>query len=143
MAIKTDRKSYLAIGAVLLIIFGLFIFQQSKGPSKNNSRKTPTIKYIGPTVRQEIVDVKTKKPSASTALVKPGTTALELLEKTTAVKMKGEGTTAYVTDINGITANTSKKEYWAFSINGKLASVGAGSYQLKDKDIIRWEIKNY
>ena len=57
--------------------------------------------------------------------------------------VRGEGKNAYVTGINGREADTKKKEYWAFYVNGKPATVGAGSYILKQADKIEWKIENY
>ena len=72
-----------------------------------------------------------------------GTTALELLREAVEVETKGEGISAYVTSIDGLEAEESKKEFWSMYVNGKMASVGAGSYILKNGDIIEWKIENY
>ena len=40
-------------------------------------------------------------------------------------------------------AEESKKEYWAFYINGKMANVGAADYQTKEGDKIEWKIEKY
>lgn len=70
-------------------------------------------------------------------------TALELLQDEAKITTKGQGIDAYVTTINGRIAQDSKKEYWAFYINGKLSTVGAGSYTLRQGDRIEWKIANY
>ena len=72
-----------------------------------------------------------------------GKTALDLTKEKTNIKAKGEGVNAYVTEINGQEALNSKKEYWAFFVNGKMAEIGAGSYQLKEGDKIEWKIEKY
>ncbi len=72
-----------------------------------------------------------------------GKTALDLTREKAIIKTKGEGANAYVTEINGIEAQVSKKEYWAFYVNGKMAEVGAGSYKLKEGDKIQWQIEKY
>ena len=72
-----------------------------------------------------------------------GKTALDLTKEKASVKIKGEGVNAYVTEINRQETLNSKKEYWAFYVNGKMAEVGAGSYQLKDGDKIEWKIEKY
>ena len=70
-------------------------------------------------------------------------TVLDLLKQTAAVVTKGEKENAFVTEINGKEANESKKEFWAFYLNGKMSPVGAGSYKLKNKDRIEWKIEKY
>ena len=72
-----------------------------------------------------------------------GKTALDLTKEKANIKTKGEGVNAYVTEINGQEALNSKKEYWAFYVNGKMAEVGAGSYKLKEGDKIEWKLANY
>ena len=72
-----------------------------------------------------------------------GKTALDLTKEKASVQIKGEGTNAYVTEINGQEALNAKKEYWAFYVNGEIAEIGAGSYQLKEGDRIEWRIEKY
>ncbi len=73
-----------------------------------------------------------------------GKTALDLLvEKYPNSKTSGEGAMAFVTEINGRVADTSKNEFWKFLINGEDAQVGAGTYQTKSTDQITWEIDTY
>ena len=45
--------------------------------------------------------------------------------------------------INGRRVDDRKNEYWAFYLNGKMAQIGAGSYQLKNGDKIEWKIETY
>ncbi len=75
--------------------------------------------------------------------VEEGTTALDLLKSNNKVKTQGEGKNAFVVEINGVKAEIAKKQFWAFYINGKMASVGAGSYQLRQGDKILWQLENY
>lgn len=73
---------------------------------------------------------------------KANTTALSLLEKNAEIKTSGSGKNVFVTTINGITANP-KNQYWAFYINGKSATIGAGSYVTKDSDTITWKLSSF
>lgn len=73
---------------------------------------------------------------------KDGVTALELLGQKTEIKTNGTGENAFVTTINGITAD-SASQYWAFDVNGKAATVGAGSYITKDGDTITWTLTTF
>lgn len=70
-------------------------------------------------------------------------TALDLLKSYNTVAMKGEGINAYVTTIDTHKADDSRNEFWAFYVNGKQASVGAGSYILRAGDKIEWKIEKY
>lgn len=69
-------------------------------------------------------------------------TALDQLGNTVSVKTSGKGADAFITEINGYSTE-GKKEFWAFYVNGKQATVGAGSYQLKNGDKIEWKIEKY
>lgn len=76
---------------------------------------------------------------------KEGVSALALLRAATNdhFKAKGSGKNAFVTSIDGVTADNSKHQYWAFYVNGKLAQVGAGAYVTKDGDEIKWKLETY
>jgi len=71
---------------------------------------------------------------------KEGVNALMLLKEHAVVH---ESTPGFVDSINGGKAESSKHEYWAFYVNGKLASVGAAQYITHDKDQIEWKIETY
>lgn len=91
------------------------------------------------------VEIKDEKNSANNEISykgKTNTTALSLLEKNAEIKTSGSGKNAFVTTINGVTANP-KNQYWAFYINGKSATVGAGSYITKDSDTIIWKLSSF
>lgn len=72
-----------------------------------------------------------------------GKTALEATEANTKVEAKGTGVNAFVTSINGYSADTHKREFWEFDVNSAEAAVGAGSYIIKNHDEIEWKISNY
>jgi hypothetical protein len=69
-------------------------------------------------------------------------TALDQLVNTVSNKINGKGVSAFITEINSYSTE-GKKEFWAFYVNGKQSTVGAGSYQLKDGDKIEWKIEKY
>jgi hypothetical protein len=72
-----------------------------------------------------------------------GKTALEATEAKTIVITNGTGTNAFVASINNRIADTKKREFWEFDVNGKEAEVGAGSYILNNHDEIEWKITNF
>ena len=58
------------------------------------------------------------------------------------VKQRGRGSASLVTAIDGV-ENEGSGRNWLFSVNGKSADVGAGSYQLAKGDTVLWEFKEY
>lgn len=74
---------------------------------------------------------------------KDGTTALALLQQHTKVALKGSGDLAFVTSINGLKADDSKKQYWSLLVNGQASNVGAGSLITKNSDSITWKLTTY
>jgi len=125
----------IAIGAIL----GLLRYQ---GNSQSTSRKVTPEKSI--TTEKEIVVIQTlHKESPDEVTVNQGETALDLLQQTADITLKGEGENAFVTSINGIVADDTKKEFWAFYVNSEQAEVGAGSYLLQSGDKIAWKLETY
>lgn len=68
-----------------------------------------------------------------------GKNALALLKQHATVQTKHYSFGDLVTSINGTAGNGPK--YWTFYVNGKQASVGAGSYVTKDSDKIMWKLQ--
>lgn len=94
------------------------------------------------TVSQKIIySAKQKKESRKDILQQ--WTALQALQSIAQVKTQGEGKEAFIIAIDDRKADDSKKEFWAFYVNGKQAEIGAGSYSIKDGDSIEWRIENY
>lgn len=75
--------------------------------------------------------------------VPKGWSAYDLLKSYNTVATKGEGINTYITTIDNHRADEGDKEFWAFYVNGKQASVGAGSYILQPEDKIEWKIEKY
>ncbi len=68
-----------------------------------------------------------------------GKNALELLKAKYTVETKSYGSAGeFVESINGVKPDT--KHFWKFFINGKSASVGAGSYVTKNADVLEWKL---
>ena len=130
---KWFYKFFFSVLIVLIILAGYFYYQsKSQLTKKSVVQQTLTVYLKIPDqkefVKQEIIS---------------GKTALDLTKEKAIVKIKGEGMNAYVTEINGMEALNSKKDFWAFYVNSKMAEVGAGSYKLKDGDKIEWRIEKY
>lgn len=73
-----------------------------------------------------------------------GATALELLlEEDPSAEVTGEGENAFVTAIGGRAADDSKSEFWALSVDGEPAQVGAGTLETEDGQEITWTLETY
>lgn len=131
------KKSFYKIFILVLVILAIFAgysFYQSKILPNKKSVVQQTL-----TVYLKIYGQK----NFSKQKVTLGENALDLTKKIATVITKGEGVNAYVTTINGKKAKAENKEFWAFYINGKQSTVGAGGYQLKNGDKIEWKIEKY
>jgi len=68
-----------------------------------------------------------------------GKNALELLKKHATVQTKHYSFGDMVTSIDGVKGIGPK--YWTFYVNGKAASVGAGSYTMRGTDTLKWRLQ--
>ena len=127
------KKSLFFIIAFLIIVFGYFVYQ-NKLTTKKSAVQQQTITAYLKVYGQKDFNKRT---------ITLGKTALDLTKEKESIVTKGDGANAYIIGINGIAAQSSKKEYWAFYVNGKMAEVGAGSYILKDGDKIEWKLATY
>jgi predicted Holliday junction resolvase-like endonuclease len=131
---KLFYKIFSPVLIILIIISGYFFYQ---------NKLISTKKLV---IRQQNINVYLKLFGQTDFIkqnIDKNTTALSLTKEKAVIKTKGEGVNAYITAINGKVAEDLKKEFWAFYINGKMAEVGAGSYQLKAGDKIEWRLANY
>ncbi|MCL2037760.1 DUF4430 domain-containing protein [Candidatus Saccharibacteria bacterium] len=72
---------------------------------------------------------------------KDGKTAMQLLEKKHEVETKDYGDMGkFVISIDGVKA-TDGENFWAFYVNGQMASEGASTFQTKDGDKIEWKLE--
>jgi hypothetical protein len=72
-----------------------------------------------------------------------GKSVLEATQSKTNTVTSGTGVNAFVTSIEGRTADSAKNEFWKLIINGSDAQVGAGSYFIQKGDSILWQIDTY
>lgn len=130
---KSFCKFLIFVLTVLAVVAGYF-FYQSKSLSNKKSVVQETITVY--------LKVTGQKDFSKQTIVK-GKTALDLTKEKEDIVTKGDGVNAYVIGINGIKADKDNKEYWAFYVNDKPATVGAGSYKLKSGDKIEWKVERY
>ncbi len=135
------KKIWVVLITIILIAVG-FLYVKNPASQSNNSKPAESVKEKI-TVYQKIASNDTGVVSYERHEVEKGKTALDLLQRTAKVTIKDSGPNAFVTAINGLQANDKDKKYWAFYVNGTLAEVGAGSYQLKNNDKIEWKLASY
>lgn len=71
---------------------------------------------------------------------KTGKNALTLLQEKTSIEQAKSG---LVIMINKRKADDTKREFWAFYVNGEMSHVGPKEYQTKSTDKILWKIEKY
>ena len=69
-----------------------------------------------------------------------GKDALAILRQKFSVSQDNSG---MINVIAGKKADATKREYWAFYVNGKMANVGPADYRTKNTDLIEWKIEKY
>lgn len=114
------------IFAAILVLLTLILPPFFRG---SNFRKEQTI-YVSVTPIQNNVSHKGED----------GKNALVLLKQKYFVVQEASG---LVVGIGGRKAENKNREYWAFYVNGKMASVGPADYNTKDADLIEWKIEKY
>lgn len=121
-------KKILALGVlgVAVVVYLTFFLQN----------KPTTSPVLSPTisVQQQV------QASGLTYKGESGKDALTLLKQKANIELDKSG---LVSAINGRKADNDKREYWAFYVNGKSASVGPADYQTQDSDTIQWKIDKY
>lgn len=142
---KTRYKGII-IFALFLLLFTLGQYISQNGITFNHFKAEPKLNSVTVNVIKVSETINSGEDTTKVYISKEvveGKTALDLLQKTTKIQTKGEGKNAFITEINGRHADDSKREFWAFYVNGKQAEVGAGSYVIKNNDEIEWKIETY
>ena len=122
--LKNNWKQILLVVVLVLGVGYIFEFKETKTNKKENTE-----------VKSEVVDNKSFEYKGE-----EGKDALSLLKEKTAVELNDKG---MVVSVNGRKAETEKREFWGFYVNGKMAEVGAADFKTKDTDVINWKIENY
>jgi hypothetical protein len=131
MKVRNLNSITLLTGAIVLAALGVagVFWVSQKEPAKTSAQTTQQPK---------------QEDRASAAYVsykgKDGKTALDLLNSNAAVEAKDSSYGPYVDSINGVKGGTDGK-YWAFYVNGEMATVGADAYQTKTGEKIEWKFQ--
>ena len=119
------KKILITIVIIILIIGGVFVFHSHVRPDQSaGATQTATVSHA----HDNTLSYKGQT----------GKDALTLLKEKATV---GQDHSGMVNSINGITPTG--HHYWAFYVNGKMASVGPADYQTKNGDTIEWKIEKY
>lgn len=122
---KQNKKILFVI--VVVIAAGLFIWKVNDNNSNQNQQTNQTVTQKTPVTEVNYDGV-------------AGKNALALLKEKHKVETKSyKGLGELVISIDGVKADS--KHFWSFNVNGKEASVGAGSYTTKNGDKITWKLE--
>lgn len=124
------KKNIFLISGVLVLVFGVVLVQNNQ---KQNVQQVIVSRSLKPTITTTGRNTFSYKGQAEKD-------ALTLLKEKTSVEQEKSG---LVSSINSKKAESTKHEYWAFYVNGKMAEVGPSDYKTKDTDIIDWKIETY
>ncbi|SRR5258708_2635351 len=114
------------ISILILILIGILVFH----PIGNVSQKTSFVHPMTVAIQ--------KASNTFSYNGQNGKDALTLLKQQASIQQDHSG---LVVGINRV--KPTGHEYWAFYINGNLASVGPAKYQTKKSDKILWKIEKY
>jgi len=134
-------NKYKKLLILLLVVLGIaaaFVYfgrkpQKTTSPGQKNVQEFKTTLAINGILGTESFDV--------SGFI--GKTALAATEANAKVVTTGTGVNAFVTSINGRTADSKKHEFWELDANGNETQVGAGSYIIQKGDSILWKLNTY
>jgi len=124
-------KKYLSIIILILLVGGIVGSGYFSSLPPVSQKKISIA--VSPYPKQQNIDQISYKG-------KKGIDALTLLKDHALVEQDASG---LVTSIGGRVADPKLHEYWAFYVNGKIASVGPAQYKTKASDTITWKIEKY
>jgi len=120
------KKTAAIIVILILTVIGIYVFHPIGNVSQNTTAVQPT------------TAVKETKITTISYRGQNGIDALTLLKNKATVEHDHSG---LIVSING--NKPTGHSYWAFYVNGKLASFGPEQYITKNSDTIQWKIEKY
>lgn len=138
------RKIFIAILGVVMFASGCGNFalpaETTKLEVKLPKDEIAKVEDIAKPMTRNVIKEVSESQGYFSMLGVEGKTALEILKEKTKVETKSYGDLGeFVLGIDGVFGDT--KNFWAFYVNGKKASVGAGSYQTQAGDMIEWKLE--
>lgn len=105
--------------------------QAENGNSEQNNELTASITI---SLDQETEIIEEKDVS-----FEEGALLLDVLKENFEIEEKD----GFVTSIEGISAKEGETKFWAFFVNGEMATVGAGEYEVKSGDSISFDFQSW
>ncbi len=126
------KKNFMFILGLIVLVGAVYYFSSQPKPesNRNENLSNQTASEPAEAVLAEVFSYQGEE----------GKSALELLKAKAEVTESQPG---FVESINGRKADSGKREFWGFYVNGHPSEVGAGSYQTKAADVIEWKITTY
>lgn len=142
---KKNNFILFIIGLVLVVGLSIYFTQANNANENPKNNQTSVENTTSGTDRELLSPASlnlTITPDGKTVNHngKTGYSAYELLTKITQVEADNTGFGPIVKSINGV-AQTDK-EFWLYSVDGKMATVGAHEYQTQDGEKIEWKLSN-
>lgn len=133
------------IGLVLIIGLSFYFSQVNNAPINSKNDKTNAANISNKQTSQSLTTKSLNLVVATDGKTvsyqgKTGYSAYQLLTEITQVEADNTGFGPIVKSINGV--NQTDKEFWLYTVNGKMATVGAHEYQTQDGDLIEWKLSN-
>src|SRR3989344_982827 len=116
------RPNWIYVLGVLVLAFGMYLIV----PDRSLCNPTKSIEKLEQKCEVSYQGVECKN-------------ALEILKSSHQIETQSFSFGEMVQSIDGVKAPAT--HFWAFSINGKLAEVGAGDYQTKTGDTLSWKLQ--
>ncbi|QDP40501.1 DUF4430 domain-containing protein [Radiobacillus deserti] len=123
--------------AILLVGCGQESGEEGKTTQGNSAKKTEQ------TEKQEVVTVVISKDNGKEVVIEEevameeGATVLDVMK----TNFKIEETKGFITSIEGLTQDEEKGKYWMYSVNDKIADVGAAEYELEPGDQVTFDLQ--
>lgn len=133
------KKSILALIVAAIVVTGSAIGIYSLDDGNQSAKPVTQTKSQTQSKNQTVIEFSSDKKTVKYDGL-AGQTALSTLQSLTTVETKSTSFGDMVIGINGLKANEAS-EYWAFYVNGQLASEGAGTYLAKAGDKIEWHLE--
>ncbi len=122
---KKNRSILIAVAVLLVLVIGILAVYSLNRPAAVQGAKTVTLKVIHADGSEKTVVMHTDAENLMDAL----------LEQEGLVEGEGEGSSFYVTTVDGETADWGKDQsFWAFTRDGEWMDTGAHDTLIQDGD---------
>ena len=136
-------KKLAVVLVLIIIVLGGGYFAVTNLLPQNDTKESSTQQDVKTLKATVVLNFGEEEKSNTYSLnLEEGKTALEATKNATGGKVTLDNS-GLVDSINGVKADSSKKEYWAFYVNGEYAKVGPADYKVRQGDTIEWKIETF